>query len=377
MIGCLHNKNFFLDKGLRYWFPFYIWQHFLPRKKPDSTRPIHIFLCIVDHFEPFNGPVDYKTALKRVKTWLKQYPKFADRHRDSDGKPLQHTWFYPPHLDHRLLPYLVELCQGGYGDIEMHLHHNHMEPFPDTSETLKGKILKCIEDYGKYGIFEQPGGKPRFGFIHGDWSLDNSAGDHVCGVNDELTILHECGCYADFTFPTLTCCQPAMVNSIYYAIDDPLRPKSYNRGLPVICGKKTPVSGMMIIQGIIGIRWDKSKKSKLAIEYSDLDYNNPPTPDRIDYWVNNAILIKGRPNWKFIKLHTHGGREIRFDANFGIAADVAFKYLEQKYNDGEKYLLHYVTAREMYNVIKAAEAGLDCEGNLIKDYLIRPYPYRA
>ncbi len=362
-------------RGLRYWLPHYLLQKLRPREKPDPTKPIHIFLCIVDHFEPFNGPVDYATALKRVKTWLKEYPKFADRHRDSDGKPIQHTWFYPPHLDHSLLPYIVELCQAGYGDVEMHLHHNHMEPFPDTSDTLRAKILKCIEDYNKYGIFLQPNGRSRFGFVHGDWSLDNSAGDHICGVNDELTILQKCGCYADFTFPTLTRCQPAMVNSFYYAIDDPLSPKSYNKGLPVMCGKEPPISGMMIIQGIIGIRWNKSKKHKLAIEYSDLDYNNPPTPKRADYWVKNAIHIKGEPNWKFIKLHTHGGREIRFGANFGEPADIAFRHLEEHYNDGKKYLLHYVTAREMYNIAKAAEATLAWDGNQIRDFLIKPYPY--
>ena len=34
-----------------------------------------------------------------------------------------------------------------------------------------------------------------------------------------------------------------------------------------------------------------------------------------------------------------------------------FNYLESKYNDGKKYVLHYVTAREMYNIIKALEEG--------------------
>ncbi len=32
-------------------------------------------------------------------------------------------------------------------------------------------------------------------------------------------------------------------------------------------------------------------------------------------------------------------------------------HLERVYNDGSNYVLHYVTAREMYNIIKAAEAG--------------------
>jgi len=371
----LHNKKLFLNKGLQYWLPYYLLQHLSPKEKPDLSKPIHIFLCIVDHFEPFNGPVDYNTALKRVLIWKKKYPKFADRHRDSDGKSIQHTWFYPPHLDHRLLPYLVELCQEGHGDIELHLHHNLMEPFPDTSETLRAKILQCIDDYGKYGIFSQPDAKPRFAFIHGDWSLDNSAGDRICGVNDELTILQECGCYADFTFPCLTQAQPAMVNQIYYAIDDPIRAKSYNRGIPVRVGAEVPTDSLMIIQGIIGLRPDNQKSLKFAIDYSDLDFRDTPMPSRIDYWVKNSISIKGRPNWRFIKLHTHGGREIRFDANFGDSADIAFGYMEEKYNDGKNYLLHYVTSREMYNIIKAVEGGFHKELGKVRDLVIKPYGY--
>ena len=37
--------------------------------------------------------------------------------------------------------------------------------------------------------------------------------------------------------------------------------------------------------------------------------------------------------------------------------DDIFSYLESRYNDGINYKLHYMTAREIYNVIKAAEAG--------------------
>jgi hypothetical protein len=33
------------------------------------------------------------------------------------------------------------------------------------------------------------------------------------------------------------------------------------------------------------------------------------------------------------------------------------EHLESVYNDGKNYVLHYVTAREMYNIVKAAEAG--------------------
>lgn len=366
----------FKNHGFIYWLPYYLFRFLSKKKRVNFYSPIHLFVCIVDHFEPFNGRADYQTAIRRVKVWKKKYPEFAMRHLDYSGKPIQHTWFYPPHLDHSLLPYIVELCKAGYGDIEMHLHHNRMEPFPDNSDTLKRKIIKCIHDYGKYGIFKQDDGTTKFSFIHGDWSLDNAIGNEICGVNDELSILQQCGCYADFTFPCLNKAQPAMVNKIYYAIDNPNKKKSYNKGIPVKKGVKPPTNSLMIIQGIIGIRFDKNKKYKLAIEYSDLDYSDPPTPNRVKYWVKNSIAVEGESNVRFIKLHTHGAPEHRWDANFGDPADIAFRFLEENFNDGKKYILHYVTAREMYNYIKKVEDGTFDSNHYTTNIEIKPYNYK-
>jgi len=331
--------------------------------------------CIVDHFEPFHGGVSFERAKWRVKQWIKHYPKMADKHKDADGKPPQHTWFYPPHLDHRFLKDLVGLCKDGYGAIEMHLHHNHMDPFPDTSETLRAKIKKCIDDYSKYGIFCLPDGLKRFAFIHGDWSLDNSRGDEFCGVNDEIKILKEMGCFADFTFPSLGKTQPAMVNTFYYVKDDLERPKSYNWGRQVRVGGR-PWGDLMMIQGIVGFRWQsRIHRFKLSIEASNIDKSDYPFPGRIDFWVRNGVNIKGRPDWIFIKLHTHGGRDVDFDYLFGHSADEMYKYLEKNYNDRNKYFLHYVTAREMYNIIKAAEAGEQGNPNMFRDFKIPKYSY--
>jgi len=49
--------------------------------------------------------------------------------------------------------------------------------------------------------------------------------------------------------------------------------------------------------------------------------------------------------------------------------------MEKSYNDGEKYRLHYMTTREVYNVIKAAEAGLKDNPNDYRDYILKPYLY--
>jgi len=50
--------------------------------------------------------------------------------------------------------------------------------------------------------------------------------------------------------------------------------------------------------------------------------------------------------------------------------DEAFTYLESQYNDGVAWKLHYVSAREAYNIIKAAESGLDGDPGEYRDFLI-------
>ena len=51
-----------------------------------------------------------------------------------------------------------------------------------------------------------------------------------------------------------------------------------------------------------------------------------------------------------------------------------FLIFVKKYNK-EPYVLHYVTAREMYNIIKAAEAGKKGNPATYRDYLIPQYIY--
>jgi len=397
-------------KQMQFWLPGYLaWQ--LKRKHANNKIPlppftkgedevIHLMFCIVDHFEPGNSGVPLDRERERVSQWVERYPLLASKHQDADGKTPQHTWFFPPHYhrqDH--LQRLVQLCLNGYGDIEMHLHHDHLLPYSETSETLREKILTCLDDYGKYGVFTSGNGQKRtYGFIHGDWALDNSRGGKWCGINNELTILKETGCYADFTFPSINESQPRKINSIYYATDEPHKPKSYNTGIDVQVGgrpigkvspsflfdqtfsfrkRKSLVGDLMIIQGPLGLRWKKRGRWPYpAIENSDLTGANPPTKERVDFWVKTGIHVKGRPNWVIIKLHTHGGPEENQEVLLGTAMDKMFHYLETQYNDGQRYKLHYCTARELYNIIKAAEAGEEGDPGQYRNYLILPYKYR-
>lgn len=362
-------------RGLRYWLPSYLISRLRSRQSINRDMPVHIMFCVVDHFEPFNNGVDTKQANARVQIWVDKYPQMAAKFIDSDGVHPKHTWFYPPHHDIRFLDDLVGLCKRGYGEIEMHLHHNRMDPFPDTAESLKKKIEDCIKAYSRYGIFCLPDDQKKFGFIHGDWSLDNARGVKFCGINNEISILKDCGCYADFTFPSLGEAQPLLMNRFFYAKDDPRRPKSYDYGAEVAVNKES-LGDLLMICGVVGVHMLKKNHFwRPKIEASNIDNTDRLFPERIDYLVKNAITIKGMTNWLFIKLHTHGARNADYGEPFGFPIDNVHEYLLSHYNDKRTYFLHYVSAREMYNIVKAAEAGKSGNPNEYRNFEIPKYLY--
>lgn len=382
LIAVLLLTTAFIIKGayerkMQIWLPAYI-NHALRRRRVRKDT-IHILFCITDHFEPGHGRVEKSVWEKRVQAWEERYEAMACKFTDADGFHPRHTWFYPPHyFNEGLLRRLVNLCKKGYGEIEMHLHHNRMHPFPDNDKTLREKIMKCIEDYSRLGIFKTSiNSNPiiGYGFIHGDWALDNSRLDpSFCGVDNELTILEETGCYADFTFPAYRIeSQPKKVNTIYYAVDNIHRPKSYNTGINAAVGNMHN-PGLMLIQGPLGILW-KSPLNFPKVEYGEISSSNPPTRERIDFWIKKGIHVKGRDVWIVVKIHTHGAPESEHDVLLGEPAEMMHRYLQERYNDGKRYSIHYVTARELYNIIKAAEAGLNGHPGEYRDFMLDRYRY--
>jgi hypothetical protein len=113
-----------------------------------------------------------------------------------------------------------------------------------------------------------------------------------------------------------------------------------------------------MVQGPLTLDWGRRKYGLLPrIENGELSHWNPPAPRRADLWVREAPAVRGRPDWIFVKIFTHGAKPVNTDVMLGAPMDELFAYLGRAYNDGTDFTLHYVTAREMYNLIKAAEAG--------------------
>lgn len=356
-------------KGMHYWLSSYIgwsWRQLV--SPPVNDGPVHVMFLVVDHFEP--------TKDQNVQPWISRYPLIASRFVDSDGFHPRHTWFVPIEQFRVNEPFVRELsrlCLQGFGEIEMHLHHHD-----DTGETLRRAIRQGIADLQKYGALKTIDGRTAFGFIHGNWALDNSFevdGRNRCGVDNELQILKEEGCYADFTFPASgSMAQPNKVNTLYYALDDPLEPKSYKAGIDVEVGKP-PSGDLLIFQGLLVVNWrDWRHLIYPAIESGSLHGSNPPMDVRMDQWVDANIHVKGRSDWVFVKVHTHGASPQNWAMFFDQGGfEDMFTYLGENYNNGIDYRLHYVTAREAYNIVKAAEAGMTGNPNQYRDFIIQPY----
>lgn len=324
----------------------------------------HVFFLVCDHYEPRHKATREGQAHERVETWRREYPIFQQRCLENFGHAPLHSWFYPPHHGAEHLPQLADMAHAGCGEVELHYHHRD-----DTAATLTRDLKAALELYHRHGLLLESGIAPRtaFGFVHGDWTLDNACNGVHCGVNGEMSILAGLGCWGDFTMPSANEAQTRKINSIYYAIDDPARCKSHDHGSDARVGQVAQ-PGFFLMQGPLSINWRAPGYPR--IENSSLTDDNWGRPDRVRAWLDCAVHVKGRPEWLFVKLHTHGAVERDHDSLFGEKGFRMHQSLNEMCNDGSRYKLHYVTARQAYNLAKAAERGLAGDPTQYLDLLI-------
>jgi hypothetical protein len=428
------------------------------RRRLHGREPAHVLLCIADHYEPQVGNPPAHVAMSRVNAWREKYPALFGEFRDSDGFAPRHSFFYPlEQYDPAEMDGIADLCRQGFGEVEVHLHHDH-----DNAKSLRRRLLayaRMLESRhgmlgrrkgdgklvgqrdGHYGGQRdgqsepqhdghrdgppdrqrdgQLGGHregqsdagPVYGFIHGNWALDNSRPDgRWCGVNNELDVLRETGCYCDFTLPSYpSACQTRKINSIYYAVDDPAKPKSHDTGWDVggaaaarrfglrdaprngassrgggaasypagtddsasgvgtSAGKIAPAGlavdaalreALMLIQGPLTLDWRRRKFGVLPrVENACIQGNQVPTMSRLRSWLSAGVGVANRPDWFFVKLHTHGAPEANQAVLLGEAMVKFHAGLAARAAADRRFHFHYVTARQMYNLAKAAEAG--------------------
>lgn len=322
-------------------------------------QPQHVFIAVCDHYEPEWGAADSKVAMGRVNRWCHEYPRLFSEFRDSAGNPPRHTFFFPQdEYRPEYLDALAELCGAGYGEVEIHIHHDG-----DTAETLTEKLLEFRDTLAfQHGLLHRDpeSGHPVYGFIHGNWALCNSRPDgRWCGVPDELNVLRATGCYADFTMPSAPSnTQTSLINSIYYARNQPGRNKSHDQGVLAAVGRSAPPDSLLMVQGALCLDWSDRKWGVFPrIENSDLHRGRPPARSRLAMWHQCGVHVQGRPDWVFIKLHTHGCKPGNIEVMLGDAMRDLHLGLRSHADQHPGFKFHYVTAWEMTRFVHQAEQG--------------------
>jgi hypothetical protein len=353
------------EKNLHTWLPDYA-RHLVRRARtPHSTGPRHVLFALCDHYEPLWGSAPEQTGRARVDAWATGYPRLAE-FRDSDGRPPRHGWFFPGE-EYRpyFLDRLAALARAGFGEVEVHLHHDG-----DTAASLAPRIEDTLRAFAQHGHLSRDNGGFRWAFIHGNWSLANGRPDgRWCGVDDELVLLHKLGCYVDLTFPSAPDpCQPDKVNQIYWPTGDLTRRRSYEHGARAKVGAFHD-DRLLMITGPLSLA---RKGAGLRIENGALTGKDPPSAARVRTWIDQSIHIEGRPEWVFVKVHTHGAIEATAASLLGDGGRALHTALRD-YTHGN-WRLHYVTAREMFNVARAAMDGKAGDPNAYFDYIVPKPP---
>jgi hypothetical protein len=334
------------------WGPSYIGQRLRQITQLDAPPLRRIWVTLADHYEPKWQHADLTTAQSRVALWRSAWPAIAKRCKpDSLGNTPQYTFFFPEEEYHpTLMEPLAEMVREGIADVEVHLHHDG-----EGRQNFIDRITSFCSVLGsEHGLLRKRGGKTTFGFIHGNWALDNSSPDgRWCGLKDEIRLLRDLGCYADFTMPSGdSATQARLVNSIYYCKGDPNRSKSYDDGVPVTPGGGV-AGDLLIISGPLGMRWKDRWLPRL--ETGELRCGNVATPYRVRRWADLAPRI-GTDS--FIKLYTHGAQEQNSSALLHGVLESAFNLLVEEANR-RGCSIHFVSAWQMYLAIDAIRQRRD------------------
>jgi hypothetical protein len=354
---------------LRY--PF--WRANTAMKGGKQAGPVHLIFLVANHFEPGLGP----TALRRLEKWCALARSTGDAIRDHDGTPFRHTNFFPAEQYERpLLEMLSELQRDGYGEVEIHLHHGVDQP--DTASNTRQQLEffrdvlaeehRCLSRL----VGTPHDAQPKYGFVHGNWALANSAGGRFCGVDSEMQILAETGCYADFTLPSVPFqSQVSRINAIYQCGNELKEARPHRSGPSVGVGDQLRLP--IIFTGPLVFDWTRRVRGLPVprIEDGALAQNYPLSLGRLKRWRSAGISVAGRPDWIFIKLYSHGFFDWDQDLMIGEQMKRFMGEVLEMSEQTRSFKVHFASAREAFNLVAAAVDGKQGEPDAYRNYKLQ------
>ena len=356
-------------------YPFERMRSFMERTAFEKK---HVIITIADHFEPgwsIGGVLDHKSQVKRLREYHKMARETGESVRDADGTKFRHTNFYPAEQYHpEILDILAEMQDEGLGEVEVHLHHGVEKP--DTAENLKASLTHFRDVLAeRHRCLSRMEGTetPMYAFVHGNLALANSCGGRFCGVDDEMEILRDTGCYADMSLPSAPDeSQVGVINHIYEC-GHPL-----SEAVPHRSGWRVTANGRqselpLIFTGPLGFDWSRRKKGLPVPRIDDgaLTANQGLTRARFDRWVSANVTVAGRPDWIFVKLYCHGFFDQDQSACIGEDAKRFFGDLIEESERSAEMKIHFASAREAFNMVRAAIEGKSGSPGEYRDHSLK------
>jgi hypothetical protein len=349
-------------RGLENWLPA-LRRKQRPMENALGTR--HVLIAICNRFEPSEKTRgDGKPAL--LEEWSRDLSRLADEFSDGKAVAPKHTFFLPAeNADAVWVPELGELCKATGNEIEL------MAPRPvESAECLRESIQRAKASLGGQGWLScDKTGASRYGFIQGTKVPDSTR------LISHRAILKETGCYASFLPPELVDEVPAEFdNSLCYAYDHNLKDRP--GGLRRVRAKRglqtESDDGLLLVPPPFARDWTRKKFGLLPqVETSELTAAKPPSRERLRLWLDCRITVDARPNWVFIALHTHGLQPENSMMLLGEPMRKFYRALVKVMADDESLRFHCVTARELINILHAAEAGHSGNPSRFKEFRYR------
>lgn len=340
-----------LPRHAELWLIPYLRQRF--QQAASSIQPKRVWLGIMDHYEPLGMGASFELAKRRVGQWNDKWPEICEAAaRDATGQAPQYSFFYPQEEYQReIVDDIARMVRLGVADVEVHLHHQN-----ETPDRFQAKITEfCRRLTDDHGLLRQYQGRTAFGFIHGNWALDNSRPDGKwCGLNGEIALLRDLGCYADFTMPSIPSpTQARVVNQIYWCTNNrDNRPKSFDRGIQATVGGGRQ-GDLLMITGPVGLRFRGRVLPR--VESGEIAGYDMPDSERVKRWFDIAPRIG---HDIFIKLHTHGAPERNLQPLLNEGLANLFRWVAEE-AQRRNMEFHWATAWQMYRAVEALVNGTD------------------
>ncbi|MGE3467705.1 MAG: hypothetical protein AB7J13_12310, partial [Pyrinomonadaceae bacterium] len=320
----------------------------------------HIIITVANHFEPGwseSGILDHKAQIRRLNEYHQMARSIGDAVTDSDGTKFRHTNFYPAEQYHEdILDTMAEMQSEGLGEVEVHLHHEGDEP--DTAENTR-QTIETFRDLlaERHKCLSRMDGSntPMYAFVHGNLALANSCNGLYCGVDNEMEILRDTGCYVDMTLPSAPDqSQVPVLNQIYECALPMDEPVPHRRGIRIADNGNEP-SLPLIFTGPLVLFMDRRNGSVPLPRIDDgaLTANQGLTPKRLHRWASANVTVEGRSDWVFVKLYCHGFFDYDQSACIGEDAKRFFGGVMDQSERTGNFKVHFASAREAFNIATA------------------------